>query len=221
MMNSEQYHLKLKLINKVIVKVLPAIIGTGMLVGAIALAALVGLGILSVPTPLVCLLQIILILSGIALAIRMYNYMVARSPELDLYLEGSRLRLFRKKTLLREYDLSRPHKLLVMTQEDITLGKQALTKVFVSQDHSEMDFDVEMSFGDAKKLSHLKVVITKEQAASLADDVRPVTWTGGMVAQDQSSQGVKFIRTLDDFAGNNSLLRFIDKLRRGEDKTLL
>ena len=102
----------------------------------VALAALVGLGILRISWGLLLIIQAVVAIAGIALSIPVYKLMVAISPILNLSLDGPILTLSGKGGVISKIDLSQPHKCVAV----VVLDMPGI-KVFLSQKETEISFE--------------------------------------------------------------------------------
>lgn len=183
---------------------IPIIIGFVSVIGIpIALAALVGLGVLGISWGLLLIIQAAVAIGGITLSVPVYRLMLSASPTLDLTLENSSLTLSRKGNDLSRIDLSRPHKCAVLVVLDLPA-----VKVFLSQDETEISFEEKGLPPERLLLLPFCLAVRKKSYyGDAAYEFLPAGWKSGMEVREGDL--VEFLTAMAGFCASNEIIPMI------------
>jgi len=183
---------------------IPIIIGFVSVIGIpIALAALVGLGVLRISWGPLLIIQAAVAIGGIALSVPVYRLMVAMSPVLDLSLEGSVLTLSGKGGVISKIGLFRPHRCAVLVVLDLPA-----VKVFLSQGETELSF--EQAGLPPERLMLLPFCLATRKKGYYGDaayEFLPAGWKAGMTVKEGDL--VDFLLAMAEFCDRNEVVPLI------------
>lgn len=183
---------------------IPIIIGfVSVIVIPVALATLVGLGILRISWGLLLIIQAVVAIAGIALSIPVYKLMVAISPILNLSLDGPILTLSGKGGVISKIDLSQPHKCIAV----VVLDMPGI-KVFLSQKETEISF--EQAGPQPEELLSLPFCLPPEKESYHGDtayEFLPAGWKPGMTVKEGGL--LDFLLAMGEFCDRNELVPLI------------
>jgi hypothetical protein len=187
----------------------PIIIGfASVILIPVLLAILVGTGFLKISWGLLVAIQAAVAIGGIALSVPVYQLMMAKSPILDLALDGPMLTLSRRGKTVAQIDLSKPHRCAALVVLDLPA-----VKVFFAQGETEISF--EQALFPPERLFLLQFSLATRRLSYYGDasyEFLPAGWKPGMTVQEGDL--VEFLFAVAEFSENNETVPLIAR-RKG------
>lgn len=149
------------------------------------------------------LIQAAVAIGGIALSVPVYQLMMAKSPTLDLRLDGPELTLSRKKKPVARIDLSKPHRCAALVVFDMPA-----VKVFIAQGETEISF--EHNTLPPERLLFIPICLAIRKNSFYGDsayEFLPAGWRPGVSVQ--AGGLTEFLFAVAEFSNNNELVPLI------------